>query len=103
MYESPITITEQICNEIVKQKEERIFQAIAKVGVDVNKEELIKALQYDRNQYNKGFEDGFEKGVKTFAERLKKHKCSYDLPDYHSFDAVDIEDIDNLLKELIGE
>ena len=40
---------------------------------------------------------------KEFAERLKENKCSYDLPDYHSFDAVDIEEIDNLLKELVGE
>ena len=37
---------------------------------------------------------------REFAEELKKSKCSYDLPNYHSFDAVDVDDIDNLLKEL---
>ena len=34
------------------------MEAIRKVGVNVDKEELIKALQYDRNQYTKGYEDG---------------------------------------------
>ena len=40
--------------------------------------------------------------IKEFAERLKECKCSYDLPDYHSFDAVEIEDIDNLVKKMVG-
>lgn len=29
----------------------------SKVGVNVNKEELVKALQYDRGQYTKGYAD----------------------------------------------
>ena len=34
------------------------MKAVRKVGVNVDKYELIKALQYDRNQYTKGYEDG---------------------------------------------
>ena len=59
MYKSPI---EKICNEIqtqmVQEDEKMVMKAIREVGVNVDKEELIKTLQYDRNQYTKGYEDG---------------------------------------------
>lgn len=29
-----------------------------KVGYNINKDELVRALQYDREQYQKGYEDG---------------------------------------------
>ena len=41
-----------------QEDEKMIMKAIREVGVNVDKEELIKALQYDRNQYTKGYEDG---------------------------------------------
>lgn len=41
--------------------------------------------------------------IKDFAERLKKHLCSYDLPGYHSFKAVDEETIDEVLTEMAGD
>jgi hypothetical protein len=63
MYESPIKLIRQMDTEI----ENELFKAVLKVGVDVNQEELIKALQYDRDQYKKGYNDG----VKEFAERVK--------------------------------
>ena len=43
---------------------------------------------------------------KEFAERLKekaeKHDCRYYMSGY-SVTAVDVKDIDNLLKEMVGE
>lgn len=36
--------------------------------------------------------------AKEFAEGLKEKACSYDLPNYHSFDAVTVEDIDDFAK-----
>ncbi len=45
-----------------------ILTVTAEYGINVNKDELIKALQYDRNQYNKGYVDG----AKDFAKRLKE-------------------------------
>ena len=38
--------------------------------------------------------------AKEFAEGLKEKACSYDLPNYHSFDAVTVEDIDDFAKEM---
>lgn len=55
MYESPIDI---IYGEIQTQIENDVLKAVQRVGVNVDKEELLKALQYDREQYSKGYADG---------------------------------------------
>lgn len=60
MYESPIKLNEigtHISERITKAKDEYIFAQV-NMAVDVDKEELIKALSYDRNQYQKGYADG---------------------------------------------
>ena len=54
-WESPIEI---IVNEMAFKWMEGTMKAIQEVGIKVDREELIKALQYDRNQYVKGYEDG---------------------------------------------
>ena len=41
--------------EMQAQRENQVYQAIQNIGVDVDKEELLKALSYDRNQYEKGY------------------------------------------------
>lgn len=59
MYKSPIDIfTTDIQTQILKKQDEEIYQAVLRVGVNVDKEELIRALRYDRNQYEQGFLDG---------------------------------------------
>ena len=57
MYESPITIkTEEIARNIIDKQEEYILTQV-QMCVDVDKDELLKALQYDRRQYEKGYMD----------------------------------------------
>ena len=102
MYEGPIKILEQHFNDNVihvlddfrHDKDEVIYKAIVRLGVVVNKEELIKALQYDRQQYQKGYEDA----VKEFSERVKK---LFDT-DYH-LDRYYRKTIDDVTKEMVGE
>lgn len=55
MYKSPIDI---IYGQMEVQMEGTIMRAVQKCDVNVDKEELIRALQYDRGQYEKGFQDG---------------------------------------------
>ena len=55
MYEPPIEIISERMNF---EFEENVVRAVRKCGISVNKEELIKALQYDRGQYEKGYADG---------------------------------------------
>ena len=41
--------------------------------------------------------------IKEFVAKLKEHKCSYDLDNYHSFEAIDVDDINDAVKEFLGE
>lgn len=60
MYESPIeVIFGEIQNKVSEDLEGLVYQAIQNVHVNVDKEELIKALNYDREQYEKGYRDGY--------------------------------------------
>lgn len=75
MYESPIEI---IYGEIETQLEGEVLKATQRVGVNVNKEELLKALQYDREQYLKGYEDGLNANRWIpCSERLPKSEDKY--------------------------
>lgn len=84
-WESPITkIYGEIHNEIVRQDEENCTFAIEQaIGYKVDKKELIKALQYDRDQYDKGYKDGAKE---TFIEKLKKIKAEIEKLEYDDFD-----------------
>ena len=53
-YRSPIEV---IQTQMRNQIECEIYKAVMNVGVNVDKEELLKALQYDREQYQKGYKD----------------------------------------------
>ena len=59
MYESPIHITELADNifQQISDAKEAYIMAEVKLVVDVDKDELIKALSYDRDQYYKGYAD----------------------------------------------
>lgn len=53
-YKSPIELVQ---TEMQTKIENEILTAVQRVGVYVDKEELLKAISYDRNQYEKGYED----------------------------------------------
>ena len=60
MYESPITQNiVDIASQVVQAQDGSLVYEVRKaIGYEINKEELIKALRYDRDQYQKGYEDG---------------------------------------------
>lgn len=71
------------------------MKAIRKVGVNVDKSELIKALQYDRDQYAKGYEDGKNEILdKIRAEIADLDDTDYDYEGYYKAvtDALQIID-----------
>ena len=58
MYKPPIELVmEEVLKKMDENFENSVFKAIQKVGINVDKEELLKALIYDRGQYDKGYED----------------------------------------------
>ena len=71
MYESPIKlITSQITSELVQGVDGEIFKAVQKVGVMVDRDELLRALAYDGEQYQKGYAD-------RDAEIVRCHNCKW--------------------------
>ncbi len=73
MYESPINIIESAVTELQEQQEEGVIRLIRRYGITVDKEELLKALANDRDQYNKGYAEG----VRDFAEVLNRELDDY--------------------------
>lgn len=60
-YMSPISLTvERIVQDFNNHTDQSVLHAVMKCGINVDRDELIKALSYDRNQYRKGFNDGIE-------------------------------------------
>lgn len=61
-YESPLEIIFSQIEEGMKERaralDNMVWDAVMKCGVNVDKEELIRALRYDRGQYEKGYQDG---------------------------------------------
>lgn len=67
-YNSPITIMQ---NQMKIELENGIYKAVQKTDIEVDKDELIKALRYDRAQYDKGYKDGCKKTAKEIIYKLK--------------------------------
>lgn len=57
MYQSPI---EAIYKDLELTFEKEVYKAVQEVEINVDKDELIKALRYDREQYDKGEWEMFE-------------------------------------------
>ena len=67
-YESPIEVmTRQLSEKIIEDRENRIMlQVNEQLGVNVDKEELIKALKYDRRQFDAGYMTGYKAGCREY-------------------------------------
>lgn len=76
-YESPIKkIYTDIQNKLIEDEEKMTLQAVQNVGIDVDKEELLKALKYDRNQYEKGYKDGKKDIIREIHKIYTTHNLS---------------------------
>ena len=59
-YKSPIEVMiERINGQIKYEAENAVYEEVRRIGVDVDKNELIKALKYDREQYYEGYRRGY--------------------------------------------
>ena len=81
MYNSPIEI---IYGQMKTQIEGDILKAVQECDIHVDKEELIRALQYDRDQYDRGFADGYQNAKDELVRCADCWKsadglCSYQL------------------------
>jgi len=72
-YKSPIEI---ICGDMTHKLENEVFTVVQNIGINIDKDELIKALQYDRNQYEKGYADAMMNAVPVNHGRWEEETVS---------------------------
>lgn len=73
-YKSPISIwLTETQKAFEEQVEKQVYKEIINVGVEVDKEELLKALKYDREQYEKGFKEGANSVIEEFRRIIDKY------------------------------
>jgi hypothetical protein len=91
MYKSPIGI---FMGEMQTKVEDDIYSVIQKYDIVVDKDELIKAINYDRGQYDKGYIDG----ILEVACKLRE---IYSNPDYISTSSDILSQVNKILDELL--
>lgn len=107
MYKSMIEV---ISTGIQTTIENGVYKAVESYGIKVDKNELLRALVYDRSQYEKGYSDGLNEGLKhdeilellkEIQNRLQEAFCLKDTL-YHSAVVIDTitSTIDMLWREL---
>ena len=70
MYKSPINITQKLINNLndfcdkanAELEKEVVCRVRMETAINIDKDELFKALRYDRAQYDKGYADGHKDG-----------------------------------------
>ena len=73
-YKSPIElIAHDIMWRFAEEVEGELYKTVTQYGIHVDKEELLKALAYDRGQYEKGYAD-------AKAEIVRCKDCKHWIP-----------------------
>lgn len=72
MYKSPI---DTLISDVVTEEENAVMRAVVKCDINVDKDELVKALAYDRGQYEKGYADA--KAEEKTGEWVKADSQQY--------------------------
>lgn len=71
MYKPPIEI---FTDELKFYYDNNIVEAVQRYDINVDKDELLKALRYDRDQYEKGYADGKRD---AFDQLTRCKDCDY--------------------------
>lgn len=91
-YKTPVQIIESTVEtfeeEMQKNLDNQIMQAIKKVGVVVDKEGLIRAMSYDRRQYAAGYEDGYKKAVEDYKQSIETLEKAYKEQNYKEHEQI---------------
>ena len=74
MYKSPIELImdSSPVQEIRRDSEGLIVKALLNIGVNIDKDELIKLLEGDRGSYNQGYKDGYDAAITKIMEALEQ-------------------------------
>lgn len=67
MYDSPIRI---ILNDIQTAVENEVYSAVQRVGIDVDRDKLLQALNNDRKRYEEAYKKGWNDSRMHLYEML---------------------------------
>lgn len=86
MYESPIKI---ISDQMQCELEDEVLRVIQKYDIIVDKDELIKALRYDRDQFRCGYKEGINMFMGRLLDRLALYEqCAIEQQDWSARNTV---------------
>ena len=70
-----------VTSDLQTRMDDAVMKAVYRLGIDVDREELIRAINYDRNQYDKGFSNGYQAAMRNIV-RCKdcKHYWKHNKP-----------------------
>ena len=74
-YDSPFGLTiSDITTQMAKNIDEMCWQAIQRVGINVDKETLLTALKQDSERYRKAYANGYDTGYEKRDDELVRCK-----------------------------
>lgn len=73
-YESPIKI---VLGEMQTKMENDIVTAVQSYSVEIDKEELLKLINYDRDQFKKGYISGMKWALYKFSTLIKELEAKF--------------------------
>lgn len=82
-YKSPIELLfdpEPTIKVLQDEQEKMVVQGCINAGVRVDRDQLIAALEYDRNQYDEGYEDGYRAGCKHTRAKILNYITNWEEP-----------------------
>lgn len=90
-YDSPFKLTmSDITMQMAQKTDEMCWNAVQRVGIDVDKEKLLIVLKQDSERYREAYAKGYDTGYEERDEKIIRCKdCKYWLPmnrfhqDYH--------------------
>ena len=90
-YDSPFELVmSDITTQMARNIDEMCWQAVQRVGVNVNKDTLLLALEYDSARYREAFRRGEETGYKKRDEEIVRCKDCVNWDEQtHLCDAID--------------
>lgn len=65
-------IIEEVSQRFGEKIDDEIIKVIYRYGIEVDAKELERALRYDRNQYTKGYRDGYMAAEEKMIKRKKR-------------------------------
>ena len=78
-YDSPFELTiSDITTQIARNIDEMSWQAVQRVGINVNKEKLLIALKQDSERYREAYKNGYDTGYEKRDDDIIRCKdCKY--------------------------